>query len=1140
MSVQDRRIGPYRLLRQLGSGGMGEVFVAVHEHLGKEVALKLLPPDMAQDRQRIARVIQEGRALAQFDHPGIVRVIDCNELDDGTVYLAMELLEGQALRDWMRSQPGPLPVNTTLTIARQLAEVMSDIHAKHIIHRDLKPENVFLCPESNQPLGFRLKILDFGIAKVPPAVTTGHQDTQVQTAAPVVLGTTAYMAPEQFRNPAAVTGQADVYALGVMLFELLAGHTPFVSAEPIELLTMHAYVDPPSLSERVTAVPGGLAAFIASMLAKDPSARPSMHRCRDMLGRDWSSEHDACPVPGLAPFSEAQAELFFGRNQELARLHLLMDAAHAGQHRWVQLEGPSGIGKSSLVQAGLLPRLREQSSEGAPRWRIISLRSSDLLQGLAQAMCETSTGDVLPRDPAALETVLREEPQAFITWARNHTPPGGRLLLVLEQLEELFLLEESERQDLDALMSSALMEPGSPIRLLTTLRSDFIHGLTHLPRLARQINEAARYVLNAMEESALTQVIQGMAQRAGLRLSEGLAERMVRDATSEGSQLPLLGHTLQGLWALRRGSTLTHERYEQLGGVGGALARQAEALLDNLGEKGRECAKWLILELVQVHRNAPATRRPRTRNEVLTAAGDNDGLAEEVLRRLSGMRSGTQATPEPSLRLIVLSGGPVPSQQRVDLIHEALLQRLPAIQRWIEHERAWLERSTDLEAAAAAWEQSGCPKEGLPSGTLLAHYRGLGGEPSPRAFHGRRMSERAKRFIDTAMRHERRRTQRNRTLIVASLVAVLTIVTSAAHAYQAQRHAEAEQARAQKTLQDLVKLAASFVSGADWILGRRPFTHGVRDQVLQKIDELLAQLPAQDREHPQVQLAIIKVLHRCGDLAFLDKTLPQAEHLMEKARRLIEKNLAQAPGEPDWNFQLGLNHSKQGKIAQAREKFTEARAHFLRSIELAEQPNPQHEAADQRRTLATSRSELASLELQEGRTGAAIAQYRLALDLLRQNTSTYDRSLLVETLSDLGIAAHRAGDWNLAETSLRDAVNVGREITQLEPGDTYYRWVLARGDVALAKFLLARAHAPEAARLYQEARALGNTLVEGDPDNKRFALILGESLLEEARLAHEGGDPALALQLQERRCKLVKPFVRKDPEDRRFHPLACP
>ncbi len=1112
---------------------MGQVFAAVHERMEQEVALKLLSPDAARDPQLVARFLQEARALARLQHPGVVRVHHCDRLDDGTVYLAMERLEGLSLRDWMRRQPGPAPLEDSLAIGRQIAEVMVDIHAKGIVHRDLKPENVFLCPDESTAPGFRIKLLDFGIAKVPPAAAGAHVDTQVQTVAPIFLGTAAYMAPEQCRNAAEVDGRADVYALGVLLFELIAGHPPFVSDEPIELISLHLQMDPPPLQAVVPQLPGALSAFVASMLAKEPAERPTMLRCRDMLGRPWEGSQDECPVPGLAPFTEAQAELFFGRKAEIDELLGQLERARTGERRWVQLEGPSGVGKSSLVQAGLLPRLKEDLPQEAPRWRIASVRPSyDPLRGLAMALVAAYAGTGFEWAPEDVERSLRTDADALRALVTAHTPPGCCLLLVLEQMEELFTIGAADCPRLDELVSAALAAPDSPLRLLTTLRSDFIHRLEQMPRLARQLNAATRYHLRAMEEEALTQVIQGMARCAGLRLSEGLPARMVRDVRSEGSQLPLLGHALRGLWSLRSGALLTHERYEQLGGVGGALAKQAEQLLDGLGTEGRERAKWLLLALVQVGRGVPDTRRPRTRQEVLAAAG-GDGLAEKVLMRLSGMRTGTPDEGEQELRLIALAGGPDPTRQRVDLVHETLLQKVPSLSEWIEQERVLLERHADLEVAAHAWEQAGCPADGLPSGTLLAHYRGHPSASHPRSLT-RMTSDRAGRFLEAARRLDRRHTWIKRTLMLASLVAMAAIVLSAIHAQRERQRAEAH-------LKRVLLSSEQIVSDADWTLSRLAGTLPVRRKMLQHDAENLTLLSEQDHEKFDVRLAIIKTQHRLGDLAFLDDTLADAEGFLATGLEEIRRGLERQPGNKQLMFRLGLSHSKRGKVAQARSQREEARLHFEKSLEVLDCQSAKNENDDWR-TCATSYSELGDLKLETGGVDEASLLYDRSIELFSHAEKTgdeYDRALLAEAICSRGVAALEAGDLKAANGYLAQALDRAVELAGKHPVDLYIHWVLARIHLGIAKLRAAELQQDAAAEHYREAQNLGRALREGEPENKRYALVLSQSLYGDELLASARGDEGHAGQVHRERCALVDEFRRKDGEDTRFRHLSC-
>lgn len=1144
-------VGPYRLLHLLGSGGMGQVFAAVHETMGQQVALKLLSPTAAEDPQLVTRFLQEAAALAQLDLPGVVRIFHCDRLGN-TAFLAMEHLQGLSLREWMRRQSSPPPLAAALAICRQIAEVMVDVHARGIVHRDLKPENVFLCPDEAVAPGYRVKLLDFGIAKLPPRVD-GALTTQVHTQESAFIGTYLYMAPEQFRNASSVNGGADVYALGVLLFELIAGRTPFVFEEPVEVISAHMNAEPPSLKQIVPDLPAGLSAFIASMLAKDRAERPTMARCRDMLGRSWAREQDACPVPGLAPFTEAQAELFFGRTSETQALLAVLEEARVGSRRWIQLEGLSGVGKSSLIQAGVLPRLKEPLAQGTPRWLVATVRPSyEPVRNLAKALAAVSPAKGPEGSPEEVERVLRGGPEALRTWVTTHTPQDCRLLVVLEPMEELFTLGAAECQQMDALMSTALASPETPLRLLTSLRSDFLHRLEQMPSLSRQLQAAARIPLLPMSDEALAQVVHGMARFAGLRLSEGLAERMVKDARSEGGRLPLLGHALRGLWSQSGGALLTHEHYERLGGVGGALAREAESLLDSLGPEGRERAKWILLELVQVGRGTPDTRRPRSRQEVLAVAG-NDAQAEEVLLRLTGMRTGDGPVEAQGLRLVMLSGGAEPSQQRVDLMHETLLQKVPSLVAWLEQERKLLERREDLEVVALNWEQAGCPKEGPPTGPQLAYY--LGGSEVQRqgSFLARRVSPRAARFVEAARRLERKLAWRRRAVVAAAVVAGIAILFYAAlanrerrraemqqqRAEMQQQRAEMEQQRAEENLRQLIEVTLRFVDNSDWRLSWLPYTLNERRTSLMGFHRTLAALSKEERRRQTVRLAYIKVAQRLGDLAYYDDKLSDSEAWLLGALNDVNQGLEEQPGDKKLLEQLALNHSKRGKVAMAMGHWEQARAHFNEALKLLRtQPAGSSDVENDRRTLAVSLSELAELELAAGQLEDSARLFDQAIDLHQQNSGTYNEALLAFTRGLRGEVALKMGDRATAERHFEQALRLGRACIQSHEGEQFFHWVLARVLIGFGTFQAERGQFDAAAENFREAQSLGRTLLQGEPPNKRFALALAHALREHEEMSRRQGALTEADSLHTELCTRVQRFL-SDGDDVRFQSLGC-
>ncbi len=274
-------IGPYRIVRLLGAGGMGAVYEAVHESIERRVALKVLHPNLANDPSAAMRFFNEARAVNIVDHPAIVQVSDYGRLADGTAYLVMELLHGETLSQRLvRCKPG-LPLVDTLRVARQLAAALTAAHAKGIVHRDLKPDNLMLIPDPDldHPGRERLKILDFGIAKVLMAGTPGGAATRHG----LLIGTPQYMSPEQCRGAASVDEKTDVYSLGIILYQLLTQTTPFDQEEVGSILAAHIYEPVPPLRNAAPAVPAELAELVHRLLAKDKTQRPTMKQVGEEL-----------------------------------------------------------------------------------------------------------------------------------------------------------------------------------------------------------------------------------------------------------------------------------------------------------------------------------------------------------------------------------------------------------------------------------------------------------------------------------------------------------------------------------------------------------------------------------------------------------------------------------------------------------------------------------------------------------------------------------------------------------------------------------------------------------------------------------------------------------------------------------------
>jgi serine/threonine protein kinase len=262
---------------------MGAVYEAIQEPIERRVAIKILHGRYAQEPEIAARFFNEARAVNLVDHPGLVQISDYGQLPSGVAYLVMEYLKGETLTQRMKRSGGKLPQPETLRLGRQLASALAAAHEKGIIHRDLKPDNVMLIvdPDPEAMGRVRVKLLDFGIAKV---VAEFGQESAANTAADVVMGTPKYMSPEQCRGAANVDDKSDVYALGVMIYEMLAGRVPFLGPTG-EILAKQIYEDPPQLSELAPWVTPDAAAMVHRLLQKNKADRPTMRQVSSELER---------------------------------------------------------------------------------------------------------------------------------------------------------------------------------------------------------------------------------------------------------------------------------------------------------------------------------------------------------------------------------------------------------------------------------------------------------------------------------------------------------------------------------------------------------------------------------------------------------------------------------------------------------------------------------------------------------------------------------------------------------------------------------------------------------------------------------------------------------------------------------------
>src|SRR5262245_24811936 len=318
------RLGPYRIVSSVGTGGMGEVYRAEDSRLHRTVAIKILAPDVASP-SRIERFEQEARAASALNHPNILTIHDVGREGD-FAYIAMEWVDGQTLRDVLRS--APIPLRRTLDLLNQIAEGLAKAHAAGIVHRDLKPENVMVTGDG------LAKIVDFGIAKqdagAPEAIgAETHTATHAGTAVGSVVGTAGYMSPEQ-ASGRAVDYRSDQFALGLLLYELITRTRPFERATTAQSLAATIDEDPVPIETLNPEVPAHLAAVVARCLAKDPAER---YESTGDLARDLKAIA-AGREPGVGSRAAHARSRLTGTRAVVATLAVVLVAAIVAAAWW--------------------------------------------------------------------------------------------------------------------------------------------------------------------------------------------------------------------------------------------------------------------------------------------------------------------------------------------------------------------------------------------------------------------------------------------------------------------------------------------------------------------------------------------------------------------------------------------------------------------------------------------------------------------------------------------------------------------------------------------------------------------------------------------------------------------------------------
>jgi formylglycine-generating enzyme required for sulfatase activity len=656
-------------VRFLGRGGMGVVHLARDGELDRLVAVKRIAVPGPVVGSRLHR---EARLAAKIEHRNVVAVYDVSVAEDA-LYIISEYIEGPGLHQ----VETPVPWTKALAWGLDLARGLAAAHERGVLHRDIKPANAILDERTQQA-----KLIDFGVAKLvaddarpraparePLRAPTapdgardpGHavDDEATETGGTGTLpgarpGTPRYQAPELWDGQPAST-RTDVYALGALLHELCTGQKPRVMEDPGARSAMRLGEDE---------VDPRFAHIVNRCLALDPARRyASGVELAAALG-----ELQAAPIApenpyrGLLCFQERHRGLFFGRELDVARI-----VERARVEPFLLLVGESGVGKSSLAHAGVLPRLRQGALDPRRDWTIHAM--------------------VPGRRPlAALRRALSQR-------------DGAGLVLFIDQLEELVTVSEPEEaRGAQALLAELAARGGrggqdgrdgqepERVRVLAAVRGDYLTRLAEMPALGALL-EKHLYFVRALDPAGIRAAIVEPARRTGVTFeSDALVEALQQATTGARGGMPLLQFALAELWAARdrARSVITRQSLDEIGGVAGALARHADAVLAELPRREQhDAAQRILTRLVAVHHR---TRNRCTRHDLVSEDAMGQGVLEHLVDK----------------RLVVCHRSE--GEWVYSIAHEALLAAWPTLRGWLDRESELSMLRGHLADAAQRWQ----------------------------------------------------------------------------------------------------------------------------------------------------------------------------------------------------------------------------------------------------------------------------------------------------------------------------------------------------------------------------------------------------------------------------------------------------
>ena len=761
-----QRIGRFELIRELARGGMGQVFLARDTKLGRKVAIKFL---LDNTPSFVQRFVIEAKATALCTHENIVTIHEVGE-HAGLPFMVLEYLQGKTLTELLVERPTPRAFAELIV---PVVRALERAHEHGIVHRDLKPSNIFITERGT------VKVLDFGVAKLfdspveraagsrrPPSIDGSSDAISYVTFAGGgwIVGTLPYMSPEQW-GAGEVDHASDLWAAGILFWRALTGVHPAGTGDPAKLQARVTDLATPlpSIGAQDPSIPRPLVAIVDRCLAmrkadRYPSATELLADLQSYLAprQRAPTAGDESPYRGLASFGESDAKFFFGRSGEIR-------SSVAQLESWPLLAvvGPSGVGKSSFIHAGLIPEIRATPGP----WRVLQLRPGR--NPIASLAAVAGVDEELAESPGQFGHALREQA------ARDRT----KVLIVVDQLEELFTLSDDAgaREAFLAALLGAADDRSSPVRVVLSMRADFLDRLAADHQFLGELSRGL-FFLSAPDRENLRETLVRPAELAGYSFEDPkIVDDIVQTAARRGA-LPLLQFAATRLWDTRdrEKRMLTRAAYEAMGGVAGAFVRHADEVAAAVAPQHRPLLRAIMTRLV----TPEGTRAVIDRDELRSLATDATEV-ERILDQLVRAR----------LVHVHTDAG---EGATVEIVHEVLITEWPTLQRWLEDGHAVRGFLGELRTAARQWAARGKRADLVWRGATARDALAT----SER--HVLELAAAEREYL-AEMKRQARRTRRRRVFVVVSIFTVLVAVIGLG-AIGLVRISEAEKQASQRAL----------------------------------------------------------------------------------------------------------------------------------------------------------------------------------------------------------------------------------------------------------------------------------------------------------------------------------------------------